>query len=195
MVFWRGFAFGQGSLDDFVNHIRLGAGEETVKSVVRLEVSLAGSQLEQLQMSYQKTFEPSGGLRCPPNETAHTVDTPQHALSTNFELADIAGFYRAFGVEVVPGSERPDHISAELEFMHLLAVKEFVADQEDASAEQAKICRDAQRAFLKDHLGRWSGKLGDRLEEVAESPFYAAAGQLLGRFIPFDASRMSSAAV
>jgi DMSO reductase family type II enzyme chaperone len=175
--------------------IRLGVDEGTLEPIEKMQASLAGAELEQLQASYQKTFEASGGSSYPPNETAHTIDTPQHALTTNFELADIAGFYRAFGVEVTPGSERPDHIAAELEFMHLLTVKEFVADQEGESDENAKICRDAQRAFLKDHLGRWSSRLGGHLEEVSDSTFYAAAGRLLGRFIPLDASRLSSAAV
>jgi TorA maturation chaperone TorD len=75
----------------------------------------------------------------------------------SFELADIAGFYRAFGVEITPGTERPDHIAVELEFMHLLAVKEVVAAGREDGGEHARICRDARATFFRDHLGRWFG--------------------------------------
>jgi DMSO reductase family type II enzyme chaperone len=173
--------------------VRLGADEETVGPVEALASSLAGESLPALQRRYENTFDPASGPRCAPNETAHTPETPQEAMTRNFQLADIAGFYRAFGVEVTPGSERPDHIAAELEFMHLLAVKELVAGREEQSEERVKICRDAQRAFLRDHLGRWSDTLGGRLEEAADGPFYSAAGRLLSRFVGFDAGRLSAA--
>jgi DMSO reductase family type II enzyme chaperone len=172
--------------------VRLGAGEEVLRSAEALAASLHGESLPDLQRSYENTFDPAGGPRCAPNETAHTPDSPQEAMTRNFELADIAGFYRAFGVEVTPGSERPDHIAAELEFMHLLAVKELVAGREGVSEERVQICRDAQRAFLRDHLARWSDKLDRRLEEVADGPFYIAAGKLLSRFVGFDAGRLSA---
>ncbi len=169
---------------------RLDAGGDTLAVLDRLTTSLASATAEELARCYAATFDAAGGLRCPPNETAHTADTPQHAMVRNFELADIAGFYRAFGVEVEPGSERPDHIAVELEFMHLLAVKERVAEQSGGQAEQAEICREAQRAFLKDHLSRWSGRLRERLAATAEGPFYMAAGELLERFVEHDAARI-----
>ncbi|MDP3937529.1 MAG: molecular chaperone TorD family protein [Deltaproteobacteria bacterium] len=171
---------------------RLGADKQLFGALDELTSSLATATAESLERCYAETFEPAGGLRCPPNETAHTADTPQHALVKTFELADIAGFYRAFGVEVEPGTERPDHIAVELEFMHLLAVKELVAGQSGGQEEQAQICREAQRAFLKDHLGRWSGRLRERLAMTAEGPFYAAAGELLERFVVSDAARLGS---
>lgn len=173
---------------------RLNADAETLSALERLKTTLRQTDPDELAESYQNTFEASGGLRCPPNETAHTADTPQHAMVKNFELADIAGFYRAFGVEVEPGTERPDHIAAQLEFMHLLAVKEIVAEQKGGRDEQAQICRDAQRAFLRDHLGRWSGRLAARLDTTADGPFYPAAGRLLDRFVFLDAERIDAKA-
>lgn len=153
---------------------------------------LAGADAARLRSAYQATFEASGGLRCPPNEASHTADTPQEGLTRTFELADIAGFYHAFGVEVTPGGERPDHIAAELEFMHLLAVKEMIAHGE-GSAEHAAICRDAARAFLGDHLGRWVQRLAAGIERAGADPAFVAAGRLLERFVALDAARLGTA--
>lgn len=77
-----------------------------------------------------------------------------------FQLADIAGFYRAFGFEVK--GERPDHIVPELEFMALLLAKEAYAtlSGEDAGAE---VCRKARESFLSEHLLVWLPQLGQKL--------------------------------
>jgi TorA maturation chaperone TorD len=112
-------------------------------------------------------------------------------------MADVAGFYKAFGVEVASEGPRVDHISCELEFMNLLAVKESVALQQEGEGEHAEICRDASRSFLRDHLVRWAPRLGEGLaeaeSEASGDPIYAAAGRLLGEFIEFDAAAIDAA--
>jgi TorA maturation chaperone TorD len=167
---------------------RLGAGPSVAEAARELVALFAGADPERLRQGYQDTFEASGGLRCSPHETSHTADTPQEGLTRTFEMADVAGFYHAFGVGVTPGSERPDHVAAELEFMHLLAVKEAIEHGEDDGEEHAEVCRDAARAFLRDHLGRWTQRFAERLEEDAADPAYAAAGRLLERFVALDAT-------
>jgi TorA maturation chaperone TorD len=94
-------------------------------------------------------------------------------------------------VEIAPETERVDHISAELEFMHLLAVKEAFAEVQE-NLEGAEICRDAARLFLQDHLGRWYPKFCSRLREAAAGPVYVAAGQLLESFLDLEASRVAA---
>ena len=72
------------------------------------------------------------------------------------ELADITGFYTAFGLRIAEGSsERPDHIAVECEFMHLLLYKEVLAIEQGAD-DGARTCREAALRFLADHPGRWS---------------------------------------
>lgn len=71
-------------------------------------------------------------------------------------MADIAGFYKAFGLEPADSCpERPDHIAVELEFMHFLAIKEAYALSNEWP-DKAQLCREAQQLFLKEHLGRWT---------------------------------------
>ena len=171
---------------------RLGVDPKLQEAAQELVASLGAGRSESLERSYHETFDASGGLLCPPNEASHVADSPSRELTRTYDLADVAGFYRAFGVEVVPGSERPDHITAELEFMHLLAVKEMLAQGEDDGAEHAAICRDAARAFLRDHLGRWTDRFAARLEETGADPAYVAAGRVLDRFVALDTARLGA---
>jgi TorA maturation chaperone TorD len=114
-------------------------------------------------------------------------------------MADIAGFYQAFGFRS-GGSvrERPDHLSAELEFMYLLALKEAYA-VENSLTEQAEICADAQRKFLQDHLAAWIGPFrrslerstGERLGEAGMQSPYLKLSRLAEAFITSEAERMA----
>lgn len=73
-------------------------------------------------------------------------------FSTFDEMADVAGFYKAFGVDF--SGERPDLLSMELEFMNVLILKELKAGSY-GETPNAEICIQGQKAFLLSHLGRW----------------------------------------
>lgn len=163
---------------------------ETLEAAEALCELFNDSSAEQLRCGHHDAFDESSGMHCVPNEMAQLGGMPQLELTRTFELADVAGFYRAFGVKVRPGSERADHIITELEFMNLLAVKEAIALQEEGDGEHAEVCRDASRAFLEDHLGRWAPRLGERLVDASVHPVYRATGRLLASFVAFDAAQI-----
>lgn len=103
-------------------------------------------------------------------------------------LADIAGFYRAFGVEPSRHrAERHDHIVLELEFMYLLTFKEAGA-LEGAMDGEAEICRDAQRSFLAAHLGRWGMRFFEQLGGTGTPPYHAAVARLGAAFMRCEAA-------
>lgn len=149
--------------------------------------------VERLRRGHDLAFDESSGIRCSPMEMDQLGGPPQLELTRTFEMADVGGFYKAFGVEVGDGGERLDHIVTELEFMNLLAVKESIALRDEGEGEHAQICRDASRIFLRDHLLRWAPRLGEKLAEADGDPIYSAAGRLLGGFIVFDAARIDAA--
>lgn len=95
-------------------------------------------------------------------------------------LADIAGFYRAFGLEVV--DERPDHVVAQLEFLSMGLMAEAEANELD-DAERAHAAASAVRGFLRDHVGgwidAWAARVGAVDETVPWAPYAAAAAELV----------------
>ncbi len=112
-----------------------------------------------------------------------------HEFRQSQEMADIAGFYRAFGFNIGGKvRERPDHISAELEFMHVLALKEAYA-AEKGVAEHVEICVEAQRKFLQEHLGQWIGLFAESLARSAEEAPYLSLARFAAAFVEADAKR------
>ncbi|RLC59067.1 MAG: hypothetical protein DRI30_01455 [Chloroflexi bacterium] len=115
---------------------------------------------------------------CPPCEAFYTA---KEIFQETTELADIAGFFKAFGLTLAE-NERVDHISVELEFMHVLTYKEAYA-QTHHDAAKARFCRDTQRKFVRDHLGRWATHFAHLLDQKAEGDYYSSLAALLGKFV------------
>jgi TorA maturation chaperone TorD len=98
-----------------------------------------------------------------------------------FELADVAGFYQAFGFDVNDGEEHResvDHIAVELEFMAILAYKELYAE-ERGQEEHLMVVREAQKKFLHEHLARWGYFFCSRLQKIACEGYYKQLGNML----------------
>jgi DMSO reductase family type II enzyme chaperone len=169
---------------------RLGDCADLVREARALCDFFTTAEVGRLRAGHHTAFDESSAARSAPTEMDQLGGAPQLEMTRTFEMADVAGFYNAFGVEVESSGERPDHIAAELEFMNLLAVKECIALQEEGEGEHANICRNASRAFLRDHLTRWAPRLGERLAAADGDPVYRTAGRLLGGFVIFDAERL-----
>lgn len=132
---------------------------------------------------YVRVFGHTLGQECSPYETQYGG---AHIFQQAQDLGDIAGFYRAFGLEVSDqAKERLDHISIELEFMAFLAFKEACALASNEK-EKAEICREVQRKFLNDHLGRWAPLFTRRLGMEEEDGFYQRLARLTAGFLAFE---------
>jgi TorA maturation chaperone TorD len=107
-------------------------------------------------------------------------------------LSDLAAFFAAFGLELAPdAAERIDHISIELEFMSVLAAKEAHALEHGSDADALAIVREAQRKFLREHLGRWSPAFSRRLARMAEGGMLGLVAKLLGGVIQLECARLN----
>lgn len=106
------------------------------------------------------------------------------------DLADLNGFYLAFGFGPPPtAASPPDHLGVELEFVSLLYLKISYALQRRQN-EQVRITRAALAGFLKDHLGRWVGGFEAALAEVGGAPAYLGLAGILSRAVAAECGRL-----
>jgi putative dimethyl sulfoxide reductase chaperone len=130
---------------------------------------------------------------CPINEIEYG-DIKADPLFQPHRLADLAAFYRAFGME--PGAEsgeRQDHLSVELEFMSVLTAQEAGLLGATAGHEAIAVCRDAQRKFLREHLGRWTPAFARRLRRAVGDRALGLLADLALAFIEWECARFGVA--
>jgi len=140
-------------------------------------------QLSDLQAEHRRVFSNVITLDCPPYETLFGND---HVFAQSQVMGDIAGFYRAFGVELSKDiHERLDHLSVEFEFMHFLAYKESYSRCHDG-ADKTQIVLDAQKKFVKNHIGRWVPLFCRMLVKKAASGLYQHVADLMAEWMDFE---------
>lgn len=136
-----------------------------------------------LERRYLAVFGHAAGGSCPPYEISYG---PAEIIQQASQLADIRGFYQAFGLEPRANAhERADHAAMECEFMSVLA-RRLAHALERGDESGAWVLTDAQRAFLADHAGQWLIAFGARLRRSAAGGPYALVGELLQEFIRLD---------
>lgn len=135
-----------------------------------LDQSLEAHALAGLGEEYDRLFGIGETILIPMYETEYAMDT---IFAKTKELADLHGFYNAFGVELGKDSqgERPDHVSIELDFMATLMIKEAYAKNE-AWEDKANVSFEARKKFLKDHIGRWGPTFCTVVKHKTEVEFY-----------------------
>lgn len=145
--------------------------------------------LETLRAEYDRLFGLVLSRECPPYEMEYhpAGDTFFHSQ----QLADVAGFYNAFGLQTSrTPPERVDHLAQELEFMAIVLLKKRLAldaaSSNPESAEQAAVCEDAERDFFRDHLAWWLPSFSLGLRRRAETGPYVALARMLAAFNPVE---------
>jgi putative dimethyl sulfoxide reductase chaperone len=167
-----------------------GGATEVADALRRLAEAAPAADVAALAGEHVALFQRQ--VRCPPYEGAYG---PLQMGGKAAVLADVAGFYLAFGLEAADGQpEVEDHICAELEFMSALTLKEAWAVTE-GQAEGLEVTLAAQRAFLTDHLGRWTSAFAKRLAAAAAPGFYPAAAASLRAWLDADCARLGVAPV
>jgi TorA maturation chaperone TorD len=142
-----------------------------------------------LNAEYEATFGLLVSSDCPPYETEY-IDS-KFAFQSSQQLAEIAGFYQAFGLQPSDRHrERQDHVSLELEFMAVVIGLELLASARPAgdadASQQAVVCREAQARFVGDHLAWWVPAWARLLGLLHGNGFYAASVKLLVALLPIE---------
>ncbi len=133
---------------------------------------------EEMEAEYIRLFEVGPGRPpCPPYEGSHRSGRMKI-------MEELVRFYDYFGLRTLPG-DLPDHLCAELEFLHYLTFREA-----ETGGLAQRSYRLAQRDFLERHLCRWLPRLRLRLEAAGPSPFYRS---LIGFVADFCAGHLAAA--
>ena len=153
-------------------------GHAQAAALAKLERAWAVADEDSLIEEYSRLF--IGNDAIVPHETAHGN------IGRGAELADINGFYLAFGFDLrVDQHEVPDYLGMELEFYSLLLLKQAYA-LEQGWPDKFAIARDAAKAFLADHLGRWTGAVRERAAERQAAPAYGILFESIAEFVQHE---------
>ena len=145
------------------------------------------SVLNPLQEQFDVVFGHSVRGACPPYELEFGRS---EIIQRASDLADISGFYAAFGMELGGEiSERADHISVEAEFLAVLCAKE-ACGLENMDPALVESARSAQRAFLKSHLGHWLPAFTRQVLESKPCDFYCRLSGFANAFVTCDCQRL-----
>lgn len=152
-------------------------------------VWLVPEQLDAFTSDYVAAFGHAARGSCPLNEIEYG-DLKADPLFQPHRLADLSAFYRAFALEVTEdATERHDHICMELEFMSVLAAKEAYALEHQSDEEQLSQCREAQKKFLREHLGRWTPAFTRRLARAVGDGALGVLAKFTQEFLATDCQR------
>lgn len=93
-------------------------------------------------------------------------------------VAVIESYARAGFADIAPEAGPQDHVSVELKFIALLALREAEAWQaDDTAGAQQRLAQ--QRNFLRVHLTTWVPRWADAVIQQAQLPLFAALAGLL----------------
>lgn len=143
------------------------------KPFQQIMAKLSANNLKKIQSEFVDVFGHTLSKQIAPYALEHLKNTD--VFFRTQKLADLNGFYKAFGMEV-ESIERADHISTQTEFLSYLLLKERLAER-NGLIEEMGVCRDAFDQFQKDHFMDWAGMFAGNLAKHVDSEFYPLAGR------------------
>ncbi|MFQ5525432.1 MAG: molecular chaperone [Thermoanaerobaculia bacterium] len=167
-------------------------GEQNGRLEAALESVCASRSpgLDPLNEAYERLFGHTLRGRVCPYECEYGR---QALLMRSNELADLGGFYAAFGLRSSDTRhERHDHIACEFEFLEFLSRKECWAI-EQGDTEMAEVTLSAVGSFLTRHLARFGRAFARSLRDTETLPFYNTLGRLCEVFLLVECARLGVA--
>ncbi len=147
---------------------------------------------DDLAEDYLQVFGHTISKDCPPYENEYYTNSDITFRSQR--LADVAGFYRGFGLDRRANArERIDFLSLEAEFMEIVIARQLYAAEQGLGKEQVGVCRQAQRRFFIDHLGWWLPSFGVQLEARTDASFYRTLAAFARAFVAAERAVMEIA--
>jgi TorA maturation chaperone TorD len=184
-------------------------GVTELGEVARRLAAVPSQGPDELTATFVRLFGHTARGRVCACETEYGADNAFHQPQ---QLADISGYYLAFGLRPVTASEvRIDHVACELEFMDFLNRKRawLLTSQDGAGRENGRRGKDvekddlsgtldaterAERTFLGDHLARFGSAFSMRVAAEDPGGLFGALGHVLLAMLAADCARLGIAA-
>lgn len=143
-----------------------------------------GGSDEALPTEFTRLFDP--GTSAPPC----SLHGGLHVGPQMITMEEVLRFYHHFGLApAADNRETPDHLTAELEFLHVLAFGE--ADL-STRGEDSTSYSLARRDFIARHPGRWVPLLRAKLAQQDPLPFYGELAALLEQCLSADLAELEA---
>lgn len=117
---------------------------------------------------------------------ACSSDLAEHMSEQPFnkaqKMAEMAGFYRAFGLEVKDGA-RPDNISACFEFLSYMYQKKIYAQDKGHSRDKMEILDKALADFTNEFITPTCPKFFAKLAKATSNKYYRALAKYSSEFV------------
>ena len=147
--------------------------------------------MEELAVEFTRLFLGPGPHISPHESLHHELKHGKWGTLWGDSTVEVKNFIESTGLKVESELNLlPDHISVELEFMHLLANREVEA-REEGDHEAAAQCIKMEKEFLERHLRSWVPAFCDKVIAAADSSFYRVTAELTKRFLKFEMEHMS----
>ena len=167
---------------DLCAHLRLFLLETRSKGLAALARSLS--------VEHCRLFVGPYSAPCPPYGSVYLDGGRAMGPST----IDALSRYRQAGLRPARiWREPPDHIAVELQFMAHLSAKCAVAAAAGQHDDAPRLL-EIQRAFLRDHVGRWGPVFAERLKRAASCHLYRFLGEFLGAWLTLDEDLLDAVA-
>ena len=145
--------------------------------------------IQELKVDYAQLFVGPYTLAAPPYGSVYMEQ--ERRIMGNSTM-DVIKRYRQSGLVVAEDfKDAPDHITAELEFMHYLIYKEIEASNQ-GDANSTFSCLVDQHSFLKFHLGAWVSEFTRNVIDNANTTFYQDLARVTDSFIKDDYQSISN---
>lgn len=139
--------------------------------------------MELMKVDYAKLFVGPFSLLAPPYGSVY-LEGERMVMGNS--TADVQKWYRATGLDVdTQFKDAPDHVAAELEFMHFLIFKEMEATDQGGADDVIQYLK-TQRSFLEYHLGAWISDFADKVVNNAQTTFYRNIARATEAFVMHD---------
>lgn len=170
---------------DALECVNVPDGTDALDTAARQLTAVAVGNVDALAGQYWRVFgHTTRGLVC----ACETEFGDDNKFQQPQQLADLAGYYLAFGLTPPSASEvRLDHVACECEFLEFLNRKQArllaMELEGEGDAETLDVTAQAERAFLRDHLGHFGRAFGAALAADGVGRFYGALGSLFLQFL------------